>query len=82
MIEFNSTVSRIFQSSGERQAATDTRRSTPGKAATKIERPDNPPASANTTAGRAGSAINFEYLPSGHLNLNQDERQNIIDFFQ
>ena len=81
MIELNGTVGQIFRSTekspsikaGKRAQAKDE----PGKSS---EGPHRSAAAFGPLS--APSVINFEYVPSGRLNLNQEEMQRLIDFFE
>lgn len=68
----------------ERSLADDSR--TPGRSQKKPspteESAPGLQAADSKPSGEFRSPINFAYLPSGRIQLNQDERNQLIDFFE
>ncbi len=81
MIELNGHVSQMFRST-EKPPRFEARKSAQATEAsgTSSQKPDRSAAAFGPLS--APPVINFEYVPSGRLNLNQDERQRLIDFFE
>ncbi|HSR70138.1 MAG TPA: hypothetical protein VLU25_19575 [Acidobacteriota bacterium] len=80
MIEFTGQVNPILRIA-ERQSALQGRR----EAALENKARTSQAASAahSLAASEEGpGVVNFEYVPSGRVQLNQQERQHLIDFFE
>jgi hypothetical protein len=91
MIELNGELQHILRS--YQKEASSVRKSSPKESST--DRPDAGPAmpgqeedGAKVNGAAAGPSlspltpINFQYIPSGRIHLNEESRQHIIDFFQ
>lgn len=81
MIELNGHVSQIFRSA-EKPAGLDARKGPQTKGAARKNSLGSGSSDTPALSLSAPSVINFEYVPSGRLNLNQNERQRLIDFFE
>jgi hypothetical protein len=87
MIELNGELQNILRN--YQKEASSVRRSSPKESSS--DRPDAGPAmpsqeevKANGTAHPPGdpTPINFQYIPSGRIHLNEESRQHLIDFFE
>ncbi len=81
MIELNGHVSQIFRST-ERSPGFEARKGSQAKPAPSKGDASPSRSSSAFQPPASDSVINFEYVPSGRLNLNQEERQRLIDFFE
>lgn len=85
MIEFAGNIQHILRHY-EKDAALTVRRATPiadtVPTGNRNTPPPNPVKTEQPALSQEASVINFDHLPSGNLQLKEDERQNIIDFFE
>lgn len=78
MIELNGTVTPILRTTERHPGQMANGREKARTEKTSEAAPSRVQANGKSRAG----VINFEYVPSGRLHLNQEERQLLIDFFQ
>ncbi|HSR52409.1 MAG TPA: hypothetical protein VLV83_16400 [Acidobacteriota bacterium] len=80
MIELNGQVNPILRIT-DRQAHLQNRRDAASSRAESVARSHSQPVLAGGKGDGQG-VVNFEYVPSGRVRLNQEERQHLIDFFE
>jgi hypothetical protein len=89
MIELNGELQHILRN--YQKEASSVRRGSPKEGCT--DRPDDRYAMPNEEGVKANARaaqaefspitpINFQYIPSGRIHLNEESRQHLIDFFQ
>lgn len=81
MIQLNGQVSQIFRVT-EKQPSQSAKRNPEAKSepSEKQAAADAPKEASRPLV--KPSVINFEFVPSGRLDLRQEERQHLIDFFE
>lgn len=90
MIELTGDIQHLLRNV-RKEATITVQRTQATSAATSKSGGREKPAGAPSRGGGEGqspgakeysSVINFQFLPSGEIHLNKEERQHIIDFFE